>query len=108
MKISIEISPAGTIAFTVNGRVDLETNQLQALIARLLPEDRSLRSFPPQPREQQPLRLAYTVQETSALLGVSTATVYRLLHRGLLKANKSLRCKLIAKREIDRFLSENT
>jgi len=49
-------------------------------------------------------RLAYTVQETADLLGVSVTTVYRLMRRGLLRCSKALRTKIIAKTEIERFL----
>jgi len=49
-------------------------------------------------------RLAYSVKETAALLGLSEKTVRRLIDRGLLKASRALRHLLIPKKEIDRFL----
>lgn len=57
-----------------------------------------------QPVRELP-RLAFSLQETADMLGVSYITVYRLIQRGKLKACGSLRTKLIAKTEIDRFLA---
>lgn len=50
-------------------------------------------------------RLAFSLHETADMLGLSYITVYRLVQRGKLKATGQLRTKLIAKNEIDRFLS---
>ena len=55
------------------------------------------------PREPLP-RLAYTVEETAKILGISRKSVYRLLNRGLLRSSGSLRSKVIPKTEIERFL----
>jgi len=49
-------------------------------------------------------RLAYTMQETADMLGVSYITVHRLLKRGLLRSSLALRHKLIPASEIERFL----
>jgi len=49
-------------------------------------------------------RLAYTMEETAEILGVSYITVHRLLKRGLLRSSKALRHKLIPMTEIQRFL----
>ena len=49
-------------------------------------------------------RLAYTMQETAAILGVSYITVHRLIRRGLIKSSAALRTKLIPATEIERFL----
>jgi excisionase family DNA binding protein len=51
-------------------------------------------------------RLAFTIQETANILGVSSKTVYRLIERVLLKSSKALRHKLIPRTEIERFLKE--
>jgi len=51
-------------------------------------------------------RLAYTMQETADILGVSYITVHRLIKRGLLKSSSALRHKLIPKSEIERFLKQ--
>ena len=50
-------------------------------------------------------RLAFTLNETAGMLGLSYITIYRLVQRGKLKASGSLRTKLITKAEIDRFLA---
>jgi DNA-directed RNA polymerase specialized sigma24 family protein len=44
------------------------------------------------------------MRETAAVLGVSYATVWRLIQRGLLKSSTALRRKMIARVEIERFL----
>ena len=49
-------------------------------------------------------KLAYSMQETADVLGVSYFTVHRLLKRGLLKSSTALRHKLIPIAEIERFL----
>jgi excisionase family DNA binding protein len=51
-------------------------------------------------------RLAYSMEETAGMLGVSYITVHRLIKRGLLKSSKALRHKLIALSEIERFLAQ--
>jgi excisionase family DNA binding protein len=53
-----------------------------------------------------PPRLAYSVTEAAQTLGVSTKTIRRLLARGLLRASKALRHKLIPAEELKRFLHE--
>jgi excisionase family DNA binding protein len=49
-------------------------------------------------------KLAYSMEETAQVLGVSYITVHRLIKRGLLKASPALRHKLIPIVEIQRFL----
>lgn len=51
-------------------------------------------------------RLAYTMEETAQILGVSYVTVHRLLKRGLLKSSSALRHKVIPESEIKRFLNQ--
>ncbi len=53
-------------------------------------------------------RLAYTMQETANMLGISYISVHRLLQRGLLKSSTALRHKMIPMREIQRFLNDTT
>jgi len=53
-----------------------------------------------------PLRLAYSVNETAAMLGISEKSVRRLVARGLLRSSKALRHLLIARTEIERFLAD--
>ena len=52
-------------------------------------------------------RLAYTMQETAKILGVSYITIHRLLKRGKLRASDAIRNKVIPKTEIERFLRES-
>jgi excisionase family DNA binding protein len=49
-------------------------------------------------------RLAYTMEETAKILGVSYITIHRLLKRGKLRSSSALRHKLIPMSEIERFL----
>lgn len=49
-------------------------------------------------------RLAFSMRETAALIGVNYQTVYRLNKRGLLRSSNALRTKLFSKTEIERFL----
>ena len=51
-------------------------------------------------------RLAFSVGETAAMLGVSDKSVRRLIARGLLRPSKALRHILITKKEIVRFLDQ--
>jgi hypothetical protein len=55
-----------------------------------------------------PERLAYSMNETADLLGLSYHSVLRLIKRGLLKYSGALRLKLISKQEIERFLKSTT
>jgi hypothetical protein len=53
-------------------------------------------------------RLGYGVRETAYIIGgVSEKTVYRLLQRGLLKANPALRHKIITAESIQRFMGSS-
>lgn len=58
-----------------------------------------------QPVEGELPRLAFSLQETADMLGLSYITVYRLVQRGKLKSSGALRTKLIPKAEIERFLT---
>ena len=51
-------------------------------------------------------RLAYSIYETAALLGVSYHTIWRLVKRGKIQAFEGISGKtLITRKELDRFLS---
>ena len=56
---------------------------------------------------QQLPRLAYTMEETAQILGVSYITVHRWIKRGLLRSSSALRHKLIPTAEIERFLKSS-
>ena len=49
-------------------------------------------------------RLAFTMQETAEILGISYISVHRLIRRGLLRSSKALRHKMIARKDIELFL----
>lgn len=53
-------------------------------------------------------RLAYSVDETAEILGISGASVRRLIVRGLLRCSQAIRHKMISRVEIERFLKETT
>lgn len=53
-------------------------------------------------------RLAYTVQETAASLGVSTDLVYDLVSRGELNAVRAGRRKLIPAESLELWIERNT
>jgi excisionase family DNA binding protein len=53
-------------------------------------------------------RLAYSMQETAEILGLSYITVFRLVQRGLLRSVSATRHKLIPRKEIERFLATAT
>ncbi len=53
-------------------------------------------------------RLAYSIDETGKVLGISNVSVYRLIKLGKLKPSSALRHKLIPISEIERFLDEST
>ena len=98
-----------TIQFT--GHVTVSRDALRELIFE---RERSCPSMPAAnepvqaklPEQGQVPRLAYSLGETAEILGVSPATVRRLLLRGLLRSSNALRTKLIARKEIERFLVE--
>lgn len=52
--------------------------------------------------------LTYTVAEAAAALGVSQATIYRLIQRRLLKPISGLRHKRISKKQIHSFAQGGT
>jgi excisionase family DNA binding protein len=57
--------------------------------AKPTPDSASLKTpKPPAPLAMRPEKLAYTIKEASAALGVSKATIYRTLANGELQAKK--------------------
>ena len=51
-------------------------------------------------------RLAYSLKETAAMLGICEKSVRRLIHRGLIRPCRALRHILIPRTEIERFLRD--
>lgn len=54
------------------------------------------------------MRMAFSIQETAQILGVSDKTVRRLIDRKLLRASRAIRHFLIPKKKIERFLQETS
>jgi excisionase family DNA binding protein len=50
-------------------------------------------------------RLAYTLKEAAALCGVSYVSVWRLVRRGKIRTCGALRHRLVAKTELEKFLT---
>lgn len=59
-----------------------------------------------QPRPAGLPRLAYSLKEVAAMLGISYTSVHRLVQRGKLRSTGGLRHKLIAAGDLERFLAE--
>ena len=51
-------------------------------------------------------RLAFSIQETAAMLGICDKSVRRLILRGLIRPSRALRHLLIPRTEIERFLRD--
>lgn len=65
---------------------------------------------PPPPQQPAPTptlapKLAYTLKELSAELGISRVSLYRFEVRGLLKPLPYFRHKVFSREEVERFLS---
>jgi excisionase family DNA binding protein len=58
--------------------------------------------------EPLPYRLAYNVEETAAVLGISAKSVRRLVSRRLLRPSRALRHILISRSEIQKFLERTS
>jgi excisionase family DNA binding protein len=101
-----------TAKLTLTGQITIDATNLEQLFSGLkiqMPRSSLTQAessiTPKPPIDQAKLhRLAYTVNETAEMLGLSTKTVYRLIERGLLKSVGALRHKRITRAEIDRFL----
>jgi hypothetical protein len=53
-------------------------------------------------------KLAHNRREAAAMLGISSASLDRLVQRGLLKPSRALHKPLFAISELERFLRETT
>ncbi len=104
-----ELKQLTTLNINFTGQVTIEATQLENLFQGLqIREPLQPTLEPIKPTVLPPSKLAYTTQETADLLGISPKSVYRLIHRGMLKAVSALRHKRIPKTEIERFLRETT
>jgi hypothetical protein len=99
-----------TITFRIQTHVEVDLEQflpIAELIAARMPSAPS--EIQTETSESTKLeRLAFSVKETSEMLGIAEKTVHRLLGRGLLKSSGALRHKLVPRAEIERFLHETS
>ena len=92
--------------------VEAIVERLLQVMSQRLSAGVSLPATAPPPARLEPItkelapKLAYTLKELSAELGVSRVSIYRLTTRGLLKPLPYLRTKVFARAEVDRFLAE--
>ncbi len=61
-----------------------------------------------QPENTSLPRLAYNRRESATVLGISPASLDRLVQRGLLKPSRALYKPMFAVAELERFLRETT
>jgi len=99
-----------TLNVAITGQLTISRADLERALQTAIPSPGpALQNVGNWPRDAGKLaRLAFTVAETGEVLGVSPATVYRLLKRGLLRSSSALRHKIIARAEIERFLKETS
>ncbi len=102
------------LTISITGNLTIARDEWEYVMRELLAINPQLET-PPQARsikvpegDGKLPRLAFTVKETAEILGTSQQTVYRLIHRGLLKSSLALRTKVIAKSEIERFLKDTS
>jgi hypothetical protein len=95
----------GDITCRQNTSVDQMTPTDQNNNAAPAAHTKTVTSNPPKP--PLPTKV-FTVKETACILKISKISVYRLIQRGLLKASKALRKKMIPEFEIERFLRETS
>jgi excisionase family DNA binding protein len=57
------------------------------------------------PARQTPEKLAFTVSEVSAAVGIGKTSIYELINRGELKAIKVAGRRLVLKQDLEAFLS---
>jgi hypothetical protein len=57
---------------------------------------------PPSPR------IAYRLDETAKLLGISTISIRRAIKRGLIRPSRAFRTPLISQAELERFIAESS
>lgn len=69
--------------------------------------EKRLSALEEQKGENQKPRVGFSIKEVAIMLGRNPATVMRLIQRGKLKCNKSLRTPIISKRHLEEFLNES-
>jgi excisionase family DNA binding protein len=105
-----------TLSITFSGNLVIRQDEVEQVLRAMLPGQK------PQPEvtltKGQAVnldpgsggvpRLAFTIDEAAEALGLSYATLYRLLQRGLLKRSLAVRRIIIPRTELERFLKETT
>jgi len=100
-----------TLNIAITGTLTISSEELEKLFSRMTtsslpavegPSNKKLVDGGKLPR------LAFSMKETAEILGISYQTVWRLIQRGLLRSSLALRCKMISKAEIERFLRETS
>ena len=86
---------------TIHRIVDFAFDEIAKLPKPAVPEVQTPK--PVESLDPKSDKLAYSIKETAAMLGLSYMTVNRLLARGKLRALGSIRHKIIPKTEIERF-----
>lgn len=102
--------PKDTLSIAITGVLTIHRAELEQLLGRLFTVN-ALSNAPVLGNLEgggTPSRMSFTVKQAAEALGVSNATVYRLLTRGLLRSSSALRTKVIPRTEIERFLKETT
>lgn len=88
--------------------IDAIATQVVQVIATRLAHEKPPAPPPPRPSEPELKivrpRLAYSLAELSAELGMSKVSIYRLEARGLLRSLPYLRTKTYSHAEVERFL----
>jgi hypothetical protein len=89
-----------------NPDVDAIAARVVQLIGARLISSEPTRETPPSPEQSSPAKtkLAYTLAELSAELGIGKTTIWRLEARGLLRPVPYVRHKIYAREEVERFL----
>jgi excisionase family DNA binding protein len=109
----MEQNTFSTVTIAFKGEIVVNRETLVALLRDALADSAKTNGEPQKqpgalPHDGKLPRLAYSIDETAEILGISYATVHRLLTRGLLRSSLACRHKMIAKTEIERFLKETS
>ena len=86
-------------------QIEAEGKRVLATIARLVESYESLTRQKVKAARGGLPRLAYNLQETAKVLGLSQTSVYRLIERGKLRCCPELRHKVIPLTSIEEFLN---
>jgi len=105
-----------TLGLTISGHLVIRRDEVEQLLRALLPAQQpqpkvavtNVQVEKLEPRPGGVPRLAFTLDEAAEALGLSYATLWRLLQRGLPKRSLAVRKIIIPRTELERFLKETT